>query len=244
MLLKEGLLSSSSTFARSKLKPYTFGSKHVVSGDSSYCNCLFSTFSGGGSGGDGGAMRRLSFLSLKHGLCSTPVSFRPKPFTFGLKRVVFIESSYCNCLFSTSSGVDGGGGGDGGGEGDGGGGRRVVNDVDNISFAEAKKLMRLVNVEALKTKFCTEGKEVISYTELLQACESIGVAKTVEEAKAFATVLDEAGVVLIFRDKVYLHPDKVQFHILLFCVNLCLIELHWIWTVLVCGAIVWFRDVS
>ncbi|KAL0390329.1 UNVERIFIED_CONTAM: Calcium uniporter protein 6, mitochondrial [Sesamum calycinum] len=58
-------------------------------------------------------------------------------------------------------------------------------------------------------KLGVEDKEVISYTELLRACESIGVAKSSDEAAAFARVLDEAGVVLLFRDKVYLHPDKV-----------------------------------
>jgi hypothetical protein len=36
------------------------------------------------------------------------------------------------------------------------------------------------------------------------------VARSPEEAVAFARVLDEAGVVLLFRDKVYLHPDKVR----------------------------------
>ncbi|KAJ0509688.1 putative calcium uniporter protein [Helianthus annuus] len=126
-------------------------------------------------------MWRCSFLLLKEGLSS-----RSKAVTCGLKRV---EWSYrCrNVLFSSSA--DGGG--------------------DNISYAEAKKLMRLLNVEALKRKFGTEGKEVIGYSELLQACETTGVCKSLPEAKAFATVLDEAGVVLIFRDKVYLHPDKV-----------------------------------
>lgn len=69
--------------------------------------------------------------------------------------------------------------------------------------------MRLVNVDALKEKLGMESKEVIPYADLLRACESIGVAKTAEEAAAFARVLDEAGVVLLFRDKVYLHPDKV-----------------------------------
>ena len=54
-----------------------------------------------------------------------------------------------------------------------------------MSFAEARRLMRLVNVEA---------------------CESIGVARFA----AFAQVLDEAGVILLFRDKVYLHLDKVE----------------------------------
>ncbi|KAJ7959979.1 Calcium uniporter protein, mitochondrial [Quillaja saponaria] len=78
-----------------------------------------------------------------------------------------------------------------------------------ISFSEAKRLMRLVNVEALKAKLGMEGKEVIPYSELLQACESMGVARNSDEAAAFARVLDEAGVLLLFRDKVYLHPDKV-----------------------------------
>ncbi|XP_058787866.1 calcium uniporter protein 5, mitochondrial-like [Vicia villosa] len=80
---------------------------------------------------------------------------------------------------------------------------------ETITFSEAKKLMRLVNVESLKMKLGMEGKEVISYGELLQACESFGIARNHDEAATFAKVLDEAGVVLLFRDKVYLHPDKV-----------------------------------
>ncbi|KAL9664686.1 hypothetical protein QQ045_020091 [Rhodiola kirilowii] len=88
--------------------------------------------------------------------------------------------------------------------GDGG-----VGESSSISVAEAKRLMRLVNVESLKMKLGMEGKEVISYSELLAACESLGIARSPEEAASFATVLDEAGVVLLFRDKVYLHPDKV-----------------------------------
>lgn len=100
----------------------------------------------------------------------------------------------------------------------GGGGRSKDGDDDNngggdgeqrISYAEAKRLMRLVNVESLKAKLGMEDKEVIGYKELLEACESMGLAKSAGEAAAFARVLDEAGVVLLFRDKVYLHPDKV-----------------------------------
>ncbi|KAK3188586.1 hypothetical protein Dsin_028147 [Dipteronia sinensis] len=82
-------------------------------------------------------------------------------------------------------------------------------DLDNITFDEAKKLMRLVNVESLKMKLGMDGKEVIGYSELLEACKSTGMARSIDEAIAFARVLDEAGVVLLFRDKVYLHPDKV-----------------------------------
>lgn len=83
------------------------------------------------------------------------------------------------------------------------------NGEGGISLGEVKKLMKLVNVEALKTKLGEEGREVIGYTELLKTCESMGVARSVDEAASFAKVLDDAGVVLLFRDKVYLHPDKV-----------------------------------
>ncbi|KAG8371610.1 hypothetical protein BUALT_Bualt13G0106200 [Buddleja alternifolia] len=78
-----------------------------------------------------------------------------------------------------------------------------------MTYAEAKRLMRLVNVDALKEKLGMEDKEVIPYAELLKACEAMGVARSADEAAAFARVLDEAGVVLLFRDRVYLHPDKV-----------------------------------
>ncbi|XP_076956641.1 calcium uniporter protein 1, mitochondrial-like [Bidens hawaiensis] len=146
-------------------------------------------------------MWRSSFLLLKEGLLSSR-TVRSKPVTCGLRQRVVRSSDYISggFRFRFLSTAGGGGVRRSGDDGDGG---------DDISIAETKKLMRLVNVEALKTKFGTEGKEVIGYSELLKACESTGVAKSVEEAKAFARVLDEAGVVLIFRDKVYLHPDKV-----------------------------------
>ncbi|KAJ8647863.1 hypothetical protein MRB53_000886 [Persea americana] len=80
---------------------------------------------------------------------------------------------------------------------------------EKISILEAKKLLRLVSVEALKRKLEMDGEEVIGYSDLLKACESMGVARSAEEAAAFSRVLDEAGVVLLFRDKVYLHPNKV-----------------------------------
>ncbi|XP_051134466.1 calcium uniporter protein 5, mitochondrial-like [Andrographis paniculata] len=80
---------------------------------------------------------------------------------------------------------------------------------DRLSHAEAKNLLRLENVEALKERLRMEGKEVIPYAELLQTCQSSGVARSSDEAAAFARVLDDAGVVMLFREKVYLHPDKV-----------------------------------
>ncbi|RAL42286.1 hypothetical protein DM860_012069 [Cuscuta australis] len=103
-------------------------------------------------------------------------------------------SRYCSSVVA-------GGYGDGRAEGKG--------SVELVSEEEAKRLMRLVNVKALKERLGMEEKEVIGYSELLQACESVGIVKSPEEAAAFARVLDEAGVVWIFGDKVHLHPDLV-----------------------------------
>ncbi|KAJ6433251.1 hypothetical protein OIU84_017034 [Salix udensis] len=79
-----------------------------------------------------------------------------------------------------------------------------------ITSSEARRLMRLVNVEALKMKLGMESKEIIPFSDLLEACQSIGIARSHDEAVTFAHVLEDAGVVLLFRDQVYLHPDKVE----------------------------------
>lgn len=81
---------------------------------------------------------------------------------------------------------------------------------EEITVTEAKKLMRLVNVEEMKKKLIGMGdKDMVSYTTLVEASQGLGIARSLDEAHAFARVLDDAGVILIFRDKVYLHPDKV-----------------------------------
>ncbi|TVU36607.1 hypothetical protein EJB05_18546 [Eragrostis curvula] len=76
-----------------------------------------------------------------------------------------------------------------------------------VTAEEARRLMRLANVEALKRRL--GDAEVIPYADLLRACEDSGAARTRAEAAALAGALDEAGVVLLFRDKVYLQPDKI-----------------------------------
>jgi hypothetical protein len=81
-------------------------------------------------------------------------------------------------------------------------------ETTEVTAEEARRLMRLANVEALKRRL-GDG-EVIPYADLLRACEEAGAARTRAEAAALAGALDEAGVVLLFRDKVYLQPDKVS----------------------------------
>ncbi|XP_027091790.1 calcium uniporter protein 6, mitochondrial-like [Coffea eugenioides] len=120
------------------------------------------------------------------------------------------SSFYSASTFPPVVGGSGAGGGRDGDDDDENGKKdNNVNGGEKISCAEAKRLMRLVNVEALKMQLGMENKEFIDYKDLLQACQTMGVAKSPHEAVAFVDVLDEAGVVLLFRNKVYLHPDKV-----------------------------------
>ena len=81
---------------------------------------------------------------------------------------------------------------------------------EEVTPAEARRLMRLANVDALKQQL-GDG-EVIPYADLLRVCQEAGTARTRAEAAALAGALDEAGVVLLFRDRVYLQPDKVSSH--------------------------------
>ncbi|TKY56629.1 Calcium uniporter protein 6 [Spatholobus suberectus] len=167
---------------------------------------------GGGGGGVGSLRQRVSFVfNGSHGCVGKVHSF--DPVLLGLRDfgeecggrrggVAFVlkqmKRGVCSStLVSSAAGGNGSDGNNGNGS------------EESISFCEAKKLMRLVNVESLKKKLGMDGKEVIPYGELLEECESMGVARNPEEATAFAKVLDEAGVILLFRDKVYLHPDKV-----------------------------------
>ncbi|XP_066360096.1 calcium uniporter protein 6, mitochondrial-like [Miscanthus floridulus] len=78
-----------------------------------------------------------------------------------------------------------------------------------VTPAEARRLVRLVGVEALKRRLRDGRDEVVGYGQLLDACVEAGAARTHAEAEALARALDHAGVVLLFRDKAYLHPEKV-----------------------------------
>jgi hypothetical protein len=78
-----------------------------------------------------------------------------------------------------------------------------------VTPAEARRLVRLVGVEALKRRLRDGRDEVVGYPELLDACVEAGAARTHAEAEALARAMDDAGVVLLFRDKAYLHPEKV-----------------------------------
>ncbi|XP_037433717.1 calcium uniporter protein 6, mitochondrial-like [Triticum dicoccoides] len=78
-----------------------------------------------------------------------------------------------------------------------------------VTASEARRLVRLVGVEALKRRLRDGPREAIGYGELLDACVEAGAARTRDDAEGLARAMDDAGVLLLFRDKAYLHPEKV-----------------------------------
>uniref|UniRef100_J3NAX8 Calcium uniporter protein C-terminal domain-containing protein n=1 Tax=Oryza brachyantha TaxID=4533 RepID=J3NAX8_ORYBR len=78
-----------------------------------------------------------------------------------------------------------------------------------VTAAEARRLVRLVGVEALKRRLRDGRDEVVGYGELLDTCVDAGAARTRRDAEALLRALAGAGAGLLFRDKAYLHPEKV-----------------------------------
>ena len=62
---------------------------------------------------------------------------------------------------------------------------------EEVTPAEARRLMRLANVDVLKRQL-GDG-EVIPYADLLRVCQEAGAARTRAEAAALAGPLDRAG---------------------------------------------------
>lgn len=90
-----------------------------------------------------------------------------------------------------------------------------------VTPSEARRLVRLVGVEALKRRLRDGPREAIGYGELLDACMEAGAARTRDEAEGLARAMDDAGVLLLFRDKAYLHPEKVASCFFLFVQKPC-----------------------
>eukprot|EP01018_Ginkgo_biloba_P015917 Gb_35768 [translate_table: standard] len=78
-----------------------------------------------------------------------------------------------------------------------------------LSLEEARKLLRLVQFEALKTRLHGIPNMCISHKELLEICMGFIDNSSVEEAKDMAKLLDQSGQILVLRHNVYLHPHQV-----------------------------------
>jgi hypothetical protein len=75
---------------------------------------------------------------------------------------------------------------------------------------EARELLQQVHLASLQKRLREDGRDCIRYEELLQFCRNAGLASDDEEAAQLGRVLHQAGVVLVFRDKVHLYPEMVR----------------------------------
>jgi hypothetical protein len=80
-------------------------------------------------------------------------------------------------------------------EGEGRGGSEGV----KLAKEEALNLEQHVHLALLKKKLWNNPLNTISYEELLQLCQTVGMASD-----------NDVGVVIAFQDKVHLHPKKVR----------------------------------
>lgn len=78
-----------------------------------------------------------------------------------------------------------------------------------LSNQEARKLLKLIKVDDFKKHLLSTGNHCMPLEEVLKLCKQTGTATTDAEAENVAKSLDEAGVILIFRKKVFLEPEKV-----------------------------------
>lgn len=77
-----------------------------------------------------------------------------------------------------------------------------------ISIDDARKIIRLSQVERLKTKLRNIPMSSISYSEFTRICvEDCGNNK--EQGAEFAKLLDESGSVIVLGNIVFLRPDQV-----------------------------------
>lgn len=78
-----------------------------------------------------------------------------------------------------------------------------------LSVEETRRLLRAVSLEGLKTMLQQNERESVSYKELLDICKKWSFRESDEEAARTARELEDAGVVLNLRGKVFLKPDQV-----------------------------------
>lgn len=82
-----------------------------------------------------------------------------------------------------------------------------------LTVADAKKLLKISQLEMVKLKLNQIEKNCISYSEFLQICS--GVSSNNELGAEFAKILDDSGTVLVLGNVVFLRPDQVGFFSLL-----------------------------
>lgn len=93
---------------------------------------------------------------------------------------------------------------------------------EKFTVADAKKVLRLAQLEVVKSRLRQMEKDWISYPEFFQICN--GASSNSDQALEFAKMLDQSGIVIVLGNVVFLKPDKVGFLFFFFPFSLFLIK--------------------
>ncbi|KAE8709535.1 Calcium uniporter protein 2 [Hibiscus syriacus] len=83
----------------------------------------------------------------------------------------------------------------------------AVPEVASLSIQETKKLLRVAQLEVVKTRLRETGKTWISHSDFIQICGES--CSDPEQGRQFAKLLDESGSVIVLGNVVVLRPDQV-----------------------------------
>lgn len=76
-----------------------------------------------------------------------------------------------------------------------------------LNVDDARKLLKLSQIEKVKTKLRGISESSISYDEFVQVC--VGNCGSEERGNEFAKLLDDSGFVIVFGNVVFLRPEQV-----------------------------------
>ncbi|XWS33720.1 hypothetical protein CRYUN_Cryun22dG0107600 [Craigia yunnanensis] len=85
--------------------------------------------------------------------------------------------------------------------------KSAVPEVATLSVQEAKKLLRVAQLEVVKTRLRETGKNWISYSDFIRICGES--CSDPEQGLQFAKLLDESGTVIVLGNVVVLRPEQV-----------------------------------
>lgn len=78
---------------------------------------------------------------------------------------------------------------------------------EKLTVADAKKILRLSQLETVKSKLKQIERDFVSYPEFLEICGNECSSK--DQGLEFAKVLDESGSVIVLGNMVFLRPEQV-----------------------------------
>ncbi|KAF5184471.1 Calcium uniporter protein 2 protein [Thalictrum thalictroides] len=79
--------------------------------------------------------------------------------------------------------------------------------LDGISIAQAKKILKLAQLETVKSTLRRIPKSSILYSEFVQICKETSGCD--HQGLEFAKMLDESGSVIVIKDSVFLRPEQI-----------------------------------